>query len=418
MSLHSIRHVGALTTTLLLSGLPAANAQEVDPLALQSAPVAAPGAGGAPGRLYVEGAFGSAQRRYGLGAESVRRLSLDFNQSIRVGSAWSLVLSDRLDYVKPAETGQDSTVNSLREAYATWRDLDRGLVFDLGRVNARYGTAYGYNPTDFFRGGSIRSATSDDPFAQRENRLGTVMLRVQTLWAGGSAAIAVAPKLGTNPNPGSFNADLGSTNGARKALATISQKLSDQVSGQALLFNDRDRGTQFGLSMTALLSSAIVGHVEWAAGSDEAQFSAKNVHRNRVAIGATYTLPTSMALTFEYQFNGFAPDKSAWWQAYAADPAGIASYLTEVQRRQEIASRSAFLIYATQRNAWMKNLDLTGFVKLNLEDHSRLTWVEARYHWPEFDAAIQWRSSIGAAGSEFGLTPRREVLQIVAARYF
>ena len=89
-----------------------------------------------------------------------------------------------------------------------------------------------------------------------------------------------------------------------------------------------------------------------------------------------------------------------------------------MQRRQEIASRSAFLIYATQRNAWMKNLDLTGFVKLNLEDHSRLTWVEARYHWPEFDAAIQWRSSIGAAGSEFGLTPRREVLQIVAARYF
>lgn len=418
MKANSVLHVGALATALMLFGIGSANGQESDPLALQSAPVVASKAGGPPGRLYIEGALGAAERRYGLGSETVRRLSLDFSQPVRIGGAWSLMLSDRLDYVEPADTGQETAVNSLREAYATWRDADRGLALDVGRVNARHGTAYGYNPTDFFRAGSIRSATSDDPFALRDNRLGTVMIRLQTLWLNGAASIAFAPKLGTTPSSESFSADLGSTNGSRKALATLSQKLSDQVSIQALLFNDRDRGTQFGLNMTTLLSPAFVGHVEWATGSDRALYAAESAHGNRLAIGGTYTLPTSLALTMEFQFNGFALDKSAWQRAVTADPAGLSTYLTDVQRQQELASRSALLLYATQRNAIMKNLDFTGFVKLNLEDHSRMTWIEARYHWPEIDGAIQWRTSAGTAGSEFGLTTRRQVLQIVAARYF
>ena len=46
-----------------------------------------------------------------------------------------------------------------------------------GRINVRNGAALGYNPTDFFRSGALRSVVSIDPNSLRENRLGTVMLR-------------------------------------------------------------------------------------------------------------------------------------------------------------------------------------------------------------------------------------------------
>ena len=37
--------------------------------------------------------------------------------------------------------------------------------------NLRFGPGYGYNPTDFFRDGSLRVLTTADPFALHEIRL-------------------------------------------------------------------------------------------------------------------------------------------------------------------------------------------------------------------------------------------------------
>jgi hypothetical protein len=44
-------------------------------------------------------------------------------------------------------------------------------------------------------------------------------------------------------------------------------------------------------------------------------------------------------------------------------------------------------------------------------------WAELRYHWPRFDAALQWQRSSGDARSEFGIAPYRQILQLIGIVY-
>lgn len=420
-----LRSAVACASIACIAAASAAFGAEVDPLSLQSAPVTSMRADAGPApRLFVELAAGRADQRYGLGSADLSRLSLDGSASWRLSPAWRATLSDRLDMLDPRAPGLPQAVNSLREAYASWRDDGLGQAMDFGRLNLRLGPAYGYNPTDFFRAGSVRTATHDDPFALRENRQGTVMWRGQRLWAGGSAMVALAPKLADEPGTSTFSADLGSTNASDRALVAWSFTASDRLSGQALAFAERGKGAQLGLSATAVVSDAVVGHAEWSHGRDHLLLShlpttdPQRATRSRLVAGATFTTSTRLSITLEAQYNGFAPSRTEWNQAAASDPASLGKLLTEAQRLQDNAARKAWLVYVMQRDVGAKNLDITGFIKFNEADGSSLTWLELRYHWPKVDAALQWRASHGKAGSEFAVSTQRQAMQALVAWYF
>ena len=142
-----------------------------------------------------------------------------------------------------------------------------------------------------------------------------------------------------------------------------------------------------------------------------------SVARNRVAGGITYTTLGKLSVTAEYQYNGFALDQSRW-AALGAQPAVQVAYLIEALRRQELAPRSAYLIYVTQKNLLLKNLDLTAFLRVNAGDRSRLAWAELRHHWPNFDLAIQMQHHIGNRTSEFGILPDSRIWQLLGNFYF
>lgn len=187
-------------------------------------------------RLFGELVAGRLSQRYGLGSEDARRASLDFTWEFRPAPQWRGVLSDRLDDVHPVESGSRSTLNSLREAYVGWQEESGRLAFDIGRVNVRNGPGYGFNPTDYFRDGASRAVTTADPLALRENRLGTVMLRAQQLWDGGSVSLTLAPKLRDRASQEPFSLDLGATNHADRALLSVSAQPGGQVSLRSLFF--------------------------------------------------------------------------------------------------------------------------------------------------------------------------------------
>ena len=94
------------------------------------------------------------------------------------------------------------------------------------------------------------------------------------------------------------------------------------------------------------------------------------------------------------------------------------AYLIEAQRLQEQVPREAYLIYVTQKSLWLKDLDLTAFLRINANDHSRLAWVELRHHWPSFDLAFQLQQNIGRITSEYGIMPDRRIVQILGTYYF
>lgn len=376
-------------------------------------------------RLFGEVAAGRLNQRYGLATEDTRRASIDLNWQFRPSPQWRAVISDRLDDIHPVDAGSRSTLNSLREAFVGWQGENGRQAVDLGRLNLRYGPAYGFNPTDYFRDGATRAVTSADPLAQRENRLGTAMLRLQTLWDGGSASIVLAPKLRDGPSDRSFSLDLGATNHSDRALLAVSSRAGDSVSVQGFAFHERGKGLQLGANATALLSDSTVGFLEWSGGKDTNLLSetldpvARVERRNRAALGLTYTTPSRLAVTAELEYNGFALDKSQWQQAvasYGIDPLG--AYLVQVQRRQDIASRRAVLVYLSQRDVFIKNLEVTGLVRYNAEDHSRFAWAEARYHWPRVDVALQWQANLGRSNSEYGAVPGKRLVQVLAAFYY
>lgn len=411
---------------VMCTALPgSARADDIDALSLQSAPEPTQKTADRPLRLFAEAAAGRIDQRYGLPTLDARRLSLDLSWSSKLSQGWRVAVSDRLDDIRPVDPGAHSTLNSLREAYASWQDDGGAALVEFGRINLRHGPAYGYNPTDYFRAGALRAVTTADPFALRENRLGTVMLRAQRLWANGGVSLALAPKLADAPNPASFSLDLGSTNSRNRALASWSNRLSDRISTQLLVFGEQGQGPQLGASATALLSDAAVAHVEGSRGRSSDLLAQTlgtpdgEQTRNRLAAGLTYTLPLRLALTAEFEYNGAAPDNAAWRAAAAAGgPALLGRYLQAVQLRQDSASRRAWLLYATQKDVLWKGLDVTGLLRINADDHSRLAWVELRYHWGQADLALQWQRSMGQSLSEYGLTPYRQVLQVVGAWYF
>lgn len=395
---------------------------EADALTLQSAPESVPEAA-RDTRFFIEGAVGNASQRYLPESRDLGRVSFDFSHSARLASGLRAVISDRLDQIHPRDIGADETVNSLREAYLSWQPENGNSVVEFGRINLRYGPGYGYNPTDFFRDGSLRVVTTADPFALRENRLGSVMLRAQRLWTGGSLSLALSPKLADRPNPDGWSLDLGSTNNRNRALVALGTQFSQRVSSQVLLYKEDGSSPTLGANLTALLSDAATAHIEWTRGSEPDLLSralvlpASRATRNRFVGGITYTTLGKLSLTAEYQYNGFGLSPSSW-EALGAAPAIQQAYLREALRLQELAPRQAYLIYVTQKSLGLKNLDLTAYLRLNPGDDSKLAWLELRHHWPSFDLTFQLQQNIGRATSEFGILPDRRIAQVLGTYYF
>ena len=161
-----------LLAVALVQALPALGADaEADALNLESAPAAAPTQRARETRIFVEGAIGNSSQRYLPHSRDMGRASFDLSYTAKLGSGLRAVISDRLDQIHPRDlAGLDETVNSLREAYLSWQPEGSGTAVEFGRINLRYGPGYGYNPTDFFRDGSLRTRTTANPFALRENR--------------------------------------------------------------------------------------------------------------------------------------------------------------------------------------------------------------------------------------------------------
>ena len=421
MKTPSMHVMSGLLATVLACPQPAL-ADDNDALALEAAP-AAPAAGKSkPLRLFAELALGRIDQRQGLPTLDSRRASLDLVAAFSLAPGWRATLSDRLDHIIPADSGQGDTLNSLREAFVSWQQDGGGLIIEFGRINLRQGPAYGYNPTDYFRTGALRAATTADPFALRENRLGTVMLRVQRLWANDSVSLALAPKLADEPSNAGASLDLGATNAHNRALLSWSHKFSDQLSSQLSAYTEQGGWPQLGASATALLSESTVAHIELSSGRTlpvpllgQPLLVQRRLHGSA---GLTQTLANGLSLTAEYEYNGSAPSQAAWDAAGAAGPLPLLNYLLAAQVRQDNGARQAWLLYASKKDAGIKKLDITALLRLNATDSSRLFWAEARYHFGSADLSLQWLSTHGPALSEFGVLPYRQQVQVLGTWYF
>jgi hypothetical protein len=372
-------------------------------------------------QIFVEGAAGQTRLRNGALAFN-QRLSFDLLFDKTFAPGWRFVFADRLDVNRVNNPPHETGINSLKEAYLSW-EASSTQLFDLGRINARNGVAIGYNPTDYFRSGASRSIVSADPASQKKNRLGSAMLRSQTLWTGGSLTALYSPKIADRPDSGTWNADWGSTNNQNRWLLSLSHQLSDGIAPQWLLYHEENRAPQLGFNLTGLVNDATVAYFEWSGGRAPSLLSQTlgraddSAFRNRLAGGLTYTTSSKLSLTFEYQHNGAGLSADEWEALPRASLPAYAGYRRGVQTLQDMPTRRALFFYAAWQDVFINRLDLGAMVRLNLDDRSRLNWVEARYRWDRVDAALQLQFNSGHALSEFGASGQQRIAQAVV-RYF
>ena len=378
-------------------------------------------------RIFTELSAGQVALRQFAGSDvtaDAQRLSVDVLFDKKLTQEWRVVFSDRLDLSRQSSptASPDKTLNTLKETYLSWQPQSN-RVLDAGRINARYGLAQGYNPTDFLRDGANRSITSVDPDSIRENRMGTAMLRGQMLWAGGSLTAIAAPKLADAPNDSSWSADLGSTNNRNRWLLAVSHPYSEGLNPQVMLFGDDQQPVQMGLNLATLFNDATVLHLEWSGGRMPSQLaqaltpSPPETFRNKVATGLTYTTSNKISLTAEYHYNGAAPTPSEWDTVRAGSPLDYARYRLLTQDRLELVTRHAAFFRGTWQDAFIHKLDLAAMLRSNQDDHSRLSWLEARYRFDKTEFAMQWQLTSGDAGTEYGTYPQHRNLQVLG-RYF
>jgi hypothetical protein len=371
--------------------------------------------------LSSEFAAGSATLRSTGERVSSQRVSLDLQVDAVLGQGWRGVFSDQLDLRRELQPGERATINTVREAYLSWQ-ANEGLAADLGRINARYGVALGYNPTDYFRIGANRSIVAIDPVSLKTRRQGSVMLRGQRLWENGSLTALFSPKLNREPHEGAFDLDFNATNSENRWLVAYSQKVGN-LSPQLMLSKTGAESPQVGLNLTGIVGQGGVAYVEWSGGRSRSQLAQAlsqpedEKFRSRLASGFTYTTLNKLSLTLEYQYNGAALENGAWDTLGQRNPLQLFAYRRWVQNRLEMVSKQSVFAYASWQDALMNQLDLNAMMRQNTDDNSRLAWVEARYHWKRTDLAVQWQQHQGAPRSEFGVLPQKDALQVLV-RYF
>src|SRR5579859_3181204 len=304
-------------------------------------------------RLYVEAAFTQASLRNDLVVPlpppqpytRQERILVDLRHELQLNPGLHVVYSDRLnlrDQNGLPFPDHEDIVNDLREAYVNWLVSDQTFM-DFGRINLKNGIALGYNPTDYFKTRSVTEPLSIDPSSLRDNRLGTVMVRAQHIWEGGSVTAAFAPALHSqtpiysDENLPDFNPQFDRTNADNRLLLKASLNVGD-ASPEVLLY--REAGlTQLGTNISASVGQKVVAYFEWSGGErpdliTEAldygkatgsippsspsvlPTAANKTFKSKFSLGASDTTENNITFNLEYHVNqaGFsAADWNNWF---------------------------------------------------------------------------------------------------------
>jgi hypothetical protein len=387
-------------------------------LALTAAPAAAAARFAS---ATIEGAFTEAAQP-GAGELNEQRLSLDGRIDAGFADHWRAVLAERLDSDWQSAHPANQEIATMKEAYLGWQPGDDFLV-DLGRVNARQGVAYGYNPTDFLRADAVRSIVSPDPNSLRDNRLGTAMLRTEALWGTGALTAVYAPKFSDHTSPATFSPDWGATNSDARWLVSLSQKIVSSWQPQLLAFGQRGQSPQFGLNSTASVGQSTVAYLEISAGRQRSLLAQSldqdtpDRWRGRGAAGLTYSFANKLSVTLEYEYNGAGADAATWADLRSGNPVIYGIYRQYSLSKLDLATRSNAFVVAGWTDFLVRHLDLNAFTRIDLIDHSLLPYVELRRRWDAIDVALRWQTAKGRETSDYGASPTRQTWQLVFDYY-
>jgi hypothetical protein len=417
-------------------------------------------------RVYVENAFMGSTGRSNLRVPVPQstattwqeRVFVDVRREWRAGQRLTLAFSDRVnmraehDLVFPS---QQNVVNDWREGFVSWEVVDNTYV-DAGRINVKSGAALGFNPTDFFKTRAVVEPLSSDPSVLREDRLGTLMLRAQRIWTGGAMTVAFAPAVPqvspiySDTNLPSVGPSFDRTNARARLLVKGSINVAADFSPELLVYHEGDR-TRFGLNITRGIGQNVVAYAEWAGGAeprviDDALAYGRDTRvlpvagpslppgdsastfRQDLSVGGSFSTKPRLTLNVEYHLHQAGFDKRDWERWFmagegttSASPAAselwfIRSYALD---RQDPLTRHSLFARADWVDAFIRHLEVTGFINMDVYDRSSQAQLTADYFASsKWTVGVQASVNVGGPSSDFGSLPQRGSLLFKLARYF
>jgi len=221
-------------------------------------------------------------------------------------------------------------------------------------------------------------------------------------------------------------------------------------SPEMLVYHEGDR-TRFGLNFTRGIGQNVVVYAEWAGGAepsvvDDALAYGRDTRvlpvgvpsvlpddsaatfREDLSVGGSLSTKPKLTLNVEYHFHQAGFDKRDWDRWFMVGEGATSASLPARELwfirsfaldRQDPLTRHSLFARADWVAAFIRHLELTGFVNMDLYDGSSLAQLTADYFASsKWTVGFQASVNVGGAGSEFGSLPQRGSMLVKLARYF
>ncbi len=281
------------------------------------------------------------------------------------------------------------------------------------------------------------------------------MLRMQRIWTGGSMTVAFAPAVShagpiySDTNLPPVDPSFDRTNARARLLVKGSINVATDFSPELLVYHEGDR-TRFGLNITRGIGQSVVAYAEWAGGAqagviDEALAYGRDTRvlpvgapsvlpddsaltfRQDLAVGGSFSTKPKLTLNVEYHFHQAGFDKRDWERWFTAGerttsplaPRALWFIRSYALDRQDPLTRHSFFARADWVDAFIRHLELTGFVNVDVYDRSSLAQLAADYFASsKWTLGAQVSVNVGGATSDFGSLPQHGSILFKLARYF
>ncbi|MDR2155156.1 MAG: hypothetical protein LBE78_09060 [Burkholderiaceae bacterium] len=331
------------------------------------------------------------------------RVSLDYFRRIGSGPRMYGIVSGRLDNSwGPAPRSSRDSVHTLRELYVEWQGSPNWIV-NAGRINAQFGEAIAFNPTDFFREGSLRSVTSVLPSDLRDNRQGSVMLRMQRLWNGGSVTVIGSPRLPKHSSKNTFSLDLAATNPSQRWLVAISQKFGQQVTPQLVFAGGASQPPKVGFSVSWLPRPDTVAYVEANVARRPTTLASIGAWhddtrlRPQVAVGAKWNATDAISINLELDVDKTAPGTAQVAALTTAPPAVRQAFIETLLRNQNLAYPRQLFVAATWKDLLGPKGNVSALARIDAQSRRGQYWIELRKRYGATELGAQFLSTPGSA---------------------
>ena len=343
--------------------------------------------------------------QYNEEADSDKKLYLNLNKNEKNYQVDIRIIGDE----------GDSSFN-LKELYYKGKISEKNL-FEIGRVNIKEGVARGFNPTDYFKG-TTSLTLSSDPKDRKDNRLGAFLIQDTIFFDEVTVKTIYSPKISVDSDKllsdkAHYGLYLNETNYDDRASLYLGYSGVKDMSS-SVIFHMNEDDLNIGLNLS-YISGAWIFYSE---------SSIKDEDFYQSTLGINYTSQNSIVSSLEYIYNRDGLDSSEWdsWFSGIKSNPILAQEFGELRAKvsieESIMSRDTLFLLSRASDI-ETNLDASLMVWLNPYDKSTLSQVGLEYALQDdIQTNVYLRNYLGSDDTEYGSFAESYQILIEGEYYF